>query len=148
MGGLPHGPTCVLRWPSGCGNALLLPSEAHEAAAGSIKRLTPRNASELVSMLRVERNKLLGTERRYDSLSEARRVAASASANTQQAQPPKLLLIDLGPRQILRSEQDIDYWRAHLEQLLSPMPNSLSQRERIRHCGLFRTPAPRCQAVC
>ena len=146
VGGLPHGPTCVLRWPSGCGNALLLPSEAHEASGGSIKRLTPRNASELVSMLRVERNKLLGTERRYDSLSEARRVAASASANTQQA--PKLLLIDLGPRQILRSEQDVDYWRAHLEQLLSPMPNSLSQRERIRHCGLLRTPAPRCQAVC
>ena len=53
------GTTCLLRWPNGCNDAMLLPNEAREAAARestgrghSIQRIAPSNASELVAMLR------------------------------------------------------------------------------------------------
>ena len=84
----PLGSSCVLRWPSGCGDVMLLPDEAREAAGGSVRVLTPTSPAQLATMLRAMRR--------------TKRVVVAAAAGEMPTTPhaasiaPAFLLIDVG----------------------------------------------------
>ena len=121
--------SCLIRWPNGCGDAMLLPSEAEEAAKGSTVTV-PVSSSELTNV-----SKLV--------------------AQTQPLRTTRLLLLDideLASFRLLRSKS------ARASVLLPLSPNSwpgassgssTAERPPHQHRACYNAlNAAKCQAVC
>ena len=163
--GAPHGPTCVLRWPSECSKAMVLPGEAHEAADGSVRRLSPKNASELIALLRAEPpaperaheawRRPGGSSSHTSSRSPRGPVATGVSGSRQayhsKATNTKLLLLDVGARPRLQGAVDVEAWKAALVDAFLPKQGHRPWYESVHgfaKCPIASAVPPRCQAVC
>ena len=123
-------PECLLRWPSGCADAMLLPAEARAAAGTSARTLAPRAAAALLAAVAA------GAE-----------PPAGLAAPAEGAPAARLLLLDLRePAAIAAAADALERNDSRVQCKGRAQMRHRVCRVRAAACQIHRV--ERCQAVC